>query len=104
MGRRIAGVILLLIMPSSQPSQQEPDQEPDASTTPLRRRRWPRLLFYSSVWVVSALVVLAGVFVIWLRGAARDALPQLDGDVHLSTQGMQGLSSPVMVRRDEHGV
>jgi penicillin amidase len=37
--------------------------------------------------------------VLWLRSAAKAALPQLDGDVHLS-----GLSAPVTVRRDAHGV
>ena len=35
----------------------------------------------------------------WLRSAAKAALPQLDGDVHLA-----GLSAPVIVRRDAHGV
>jgi len=37
--------------------------------------------------------------VLWLRSAAKAALPQLDGDVHLA-----GLSAPVTVRRDAHGV
>jgi penicillin amidase len=40
---------------------------------------------------------LAGI--LWLRSAAIAALPQLDGDVHLA-----GLSAPVTVRRDAHGV
>jgi penicillin amidase len=37
--------------------------------------------------------------VLWLRSAAKDALPTLDGDLHLA-----GLSAPVIVRRDAHGV
>jgi penicillin amidase len=37
--------------------------------------------------------------ILWLRAVAKAALPQLDGDVHLA-----GLSSPVTVRRDAHGV
>ena len=37
--------------------------------------------------------------VLWLRSAAKSALPQLDGDVHLA-----GLSAPVTIRRDAHGV
>ena len=34
-----------------------------------------------------------------MRSAARASLPQLDGDLHLV-----GLSAPVTVRRDAHGV
>jgi penicillin amidase len=47
--------------------------------------------------VLLALAPLAAV--LWLRSAAKAALPQLDGDVHLA-----GLSAPVIVRRDAHGV
>jgi len=47
--------------------------------------------------VLLALAPLAAV--LWLRSAAKGALPQLDGDVHLA-----GLSAPVIVRRDRHGV
>jgi penicillin amidase len=45
------------------------------------------------------LLVAAGAGLLWLRSAARAALPVLDGDVHLA-----GLSAPVTVRRDAHGV
>ncbi len=45
------------------------------------------------------LLVAGGTFVLWLRSAARAALPQLDGSAHLA-----GLSAPVAVRRDAHGV
>jgi penicillin amidase len=41
----------------------------------------------------------AGGFVLWLRSVTRAALPVLDGDLHLT-----GLSAPVTVRRDAHGV
>jgi penicillin amidase len=44
-------------------------------------------------------LVASGAGVLWLRSVARAALPVLDGDVHLT-----GLSTPVMVRRDAHGV
>jgi penicillin amidase len=37
--------------------------------------------------------------VLWLRSAAKAALPQLDGDLHLA-----GLAAPVTVRRDAHGI
>src|ERR1700683_304327 len=35
----------------------------------------------------------------WLRGAEKAALPVLDGELHVA-----GLSAPVTVRRDAHGV
>jgi penicillin G amidase len=38
--------------------------------------------------------------VLWLRGVAKAALPQLDGEIHLSS----AVSAPVTVRRDGHGV
>jgi penicillin amidase len=49
--------------------------------------------------VLALLPLAAGVGVLWLRSAAIAALPALDGDVHLA-----GLSAPVTVRRDGHGV
>ena len=48
------------------------------------------------------LLVLAGGVVaarIWLMRAMRDSLPQLDGSIHLA-----GLTAPVTVQRDSHGV
>jgi penicillin amidase len=47
--------------------------------------------------VLVALTVAAAL--VWLRSVARAALPVLDGDVQLA-----GLSAPVTVRRDAHGV
>ena len=66
---------------------------------PRRKRRWPRILLWlcCGLLVLLALVPLAAV--LWLRSAAKAALPQLDGDVHLA-----GLSAPVTIRRDTHGV
>jgi penicillin amidase len=49
--------------------------------------------------LVLLLVVLAVGGVMWLRSAARAALPQLDGDIRVA-----GLSAPATVRRDAHGV
>jgi len=47
-----------------------------------------------------AIILLAAVAgVLWLRSAARAALPTLDGELHLA-----GLTAPVLVRRDAHGV
>ena len=64
-----------------------------------RKRRWPRIV----LWCVGSLLLLAVagacVGVLWLRSAEMSALPVLDGEVHVP-----GLSAPVTVRRDAHGV
>jgi penicillin amidase len=66
---------------------------------PRRRRRWLR----AALWTIGCLVVLVAVGsitgVFWLRHAAYAALPRLDG-----SQPLPGLSAPVTVRRDTHGV
>ena len=62
-------------------------------------RRWARTV----LWLVAALLLIvlfgAGAGVLWLRSVTKAALPVLDGDLHLA-----GLSAPVTVRRDAHGV
>jgi penicillin amidase len=63
------------------------------------KRRWPRILLGCVLGLVLVLLLAAGAGVLWLRSAAKAALPILDGDLHLA-----GLSAPVMVRRDAHGV
>src|ERR1700674_5442286 len=50
------------------------------------------------VILLLALVLVGGVFV-WFHAAARAAMPQLDGTVKVS-----GLTAPVTVVRDAHGV
>src|ERR1700722_18590937 len=74
-------------------------QSAPAPPQPRRKRLWPRILLWSCLvlFVVLLFAPLAGV--LWLRSAAKSALPQLDGDVHLA-----GLSAPVTIRRDAHGV
>jgi len=63
------------------------------------KRRWLRAL----AWAAASLVVLIALGVAfglwWLRSRTIAALPVLDGDVRLA-----GLSAPVVVRRDAHGV
>jgi penicillin amidase len=49
--------------------------------------------------LLTLLAVGAAAGVLWLRAAAKAALPVLDGDVQVA-----GLSAPVTVRRDTHGV
>ena len=98
----LSGVILFLIMPPSQPADQEPVQQPgpEPDTIAQRRgRRWPRYVLFTIAWIIVLVVVITGFGILWLRSAAKAALPQLDGDVHLA-----GLSAPVTVRRDRHGV
>jgi penicillin amidase len=72
---------------------------PPAPPSPRRRRSWPKILLWSCLvfFVLLLFAPLAGV--LWLRSAAKSALPQLDGDIHLA-----GLSAPVTIRRDTHGV
>jgi penicillin amidase len=64
-----------------------------------RKRRWPKILLWSTGGLLALLLLAAVAGVLWLRSAARAALPMLDGDLHLA-----GLSAPVIVRRDVHGV
>ena len=65
------------------------------------RRRRPVLRVFLSIVVV--LVVLAAAAALggawWLKHAMRVALPQLDGQLRLP-----GLTAPVTVRRDQHGI
>ncbi len=64
-----------------------------------RKRLWPRVLLrsFTGLVLIAALAIAAGV--LWLRSAEMAALPVLDGETHIS-----GLSAPVTVRRDAHGV
>jgi len=58
-----------------------------------------RILLWSAGCLFALVLIAACAGVLWLRSAARAALPVLDGDVHVA-----GLSAPVTVRRDAHGV
>jgi penicillin amidase len=64
-----------------------------------RQRGWLRILLWSAGGLLALILLAAGVGVLWLRSATVAALPALDGDLHLA-----GLSAPVTVRRDAHGV
>jgi penicillin amidase len=64
-----------------------------------RPPRWPRILLWTAGSLLFLLLVAIVAGVLWLRAVTKAALPQLDGDVHLA-----GLSAPVVVRRDTHGV
>jgi penicillin G amidase len=64
-----------------------------------RKRRWPRIALRSIVWLLVVVALGAAAGVLWLRHAAYAALPQLDG-----SENLPGLSAPVTIRRDAHGV
>src|SRR5580658_3819659 len=61
--------------------------------------RWIRFVVLTVAGLAVLLVLLFAGFLIWLRMATAGALPALDGDIHLA-----GLSAPVTVQRDAHGV
>ncbi|HZD48565.1 MAG TPA: penicillin acylase family protein, partial [Silvibacterium sp.] len=65
------------------------------------RRRRPVLRVFLSIVVVLVLLVAGAVLggAGWLKHAMREALPQLDGQLRLP-----GLTAPVTVRRDRHGI
>jgi hypothetical protein len=69
-----------------------------------RKRRWVRVLLWSACGLLALTLAVAGAGVLWLRAAARAALPVLDGDLHLAGLGLKGLAAQVIVRRDAHGV
>ena len=64
-----------------------------------RKRRWLRRSLWTLAAVAALLLILAGSGLGWLHHTMVTSLPQLDGEIHLS-----GLTAPVTVRRDTHGV
>jgi len=75
---------------------------PEEARAALQARRRQRLVRIAVIFVVLiAVLATIGFFYgrHWTRQAMRDDLPQLDGAVSIS-----GLSAPVTVQRDEHGV
>ncbi|MGB6194475.1 MAG: penicillin acylase family protein [Terracidiphilus sp.] len=77
----------------------EPRQLKIDARTRSARARWIRVAAWGSVGLLAVLIVLSLAAVLWLHAVAKAALPQLDGEAHLA-----GLSAPVTVRRDVHGV
>ena len=64
-----------------------------------RQGRWLRGLAWTAACLVFLIVLAAVCALGWLRSRTLAALPTLDGDV-----AAVGLSAPVTVRRDAHGV
>jgi penicillin amidase len=75
--------------------------EPSAAAAPRkgRKRCWLRFLLWCAGSLLTVALLAIAASVLWLRAAEMAALPVVDGDLHLA-----GLSAPVTVRRDAHGV
>ncbi|WP_255551147.1 penicillin acylase family protein [Granulicella sp. dw_53] len=71
----------------------------DLDDAPRRPSRLPRNIAIALILVVLLLVASFFSARIWARHAMRDSLPQLDGQLSIP-----GLSAPVSVQRDSHGV
>ena len=69
-----------------------------------RKRRWPRIVLWLFLGLLLLLLLTAIALVLWLHAAEKAALPVLDGDLHINSNANAGLSAPVTVRRDGHGV
>ena len=82
-------------MPKTDITPEIPDRYPPKP----RKRSRLRIFLWTVAVLLVLLVVAIGAGALWLRSGAVAELPQLDGTLHLS-----GLSSPVTVRRDAHGV
>jgi penicillin amidase len=81
------------------PDLVDPSSTSAAPETRTKKRRWRRWLWLAMAWLVIPTVTGAVVAVVWLRNATQAALPQIDGQLRLA-----GLSVPVTVARDAHGV
>ena len=90
--------------PADQGTTYEPGEGPQMPRAARSRRNWPRYLILGSLLALITVALLGGILVFWLRGAAQAALPQIDGDIRVSSDNIRGLSAPVTVRRDGHGV
>ena len=86
-------------MPIDDALDRTPELTPAPEPRKGRKGRWLRILSWSAASLLMLVLLAAAAGVLWLRSAEKAALPVLDGDLHLA-----GLSAPVTVRRDAHGV
>jgi penicillin G amidase len=77
----------------------EPLTTEEAALQATRRRIFRRIVITLSTLVVLIVVIGSLVARHWLRQTMRDSLPQLDGSLSIP-----GLSAPVTIQRDTHGV
>src|SRR6266702_2739704 len=90
----------------SLPDLTNPDVVPDEPLTPQEAAQQAnrRRLFRRTAVILTTLVILFAIIGLvtarhWLRQTMSDSLPQLDGSVTIP-----GLSAPVTIQRDAHGV
>src|ERR1700739_1401611 len=69
-----------------------------------RKRRWPRFVFITAIWLGVILLAVARIGILLLGSGAQSALPPPAAAIRLAPQGAPDLSAPVTVRRDQHGV
>ena len=93
------------VAPHPDDAPDSPGIKPSATRTPRPTPEWrtPRRLRQATLLFVVLVLILGAMgwfgARIWVRSTARAALPQLDG-----TLAVQGLTAPVTIARDEHGV
>jgi penicillin amidase len=75
------------------------DPAPYAQSTPRPKRKVARIILRTVLALLLLTIALVFAAGIYLRHAMRAALPQIDGTIQAS-----GLSAPVTVTRDDHGV
>ena len=77
----------------------EPLTPEEAALQAKRRRIFRRIVITLSTLVVLIVVIGSLIAHHWLRQSIEDSLPQLDGSI-----SVPGLSAPVTIQRDTHGV
>jgi penicillin G amidase len=80
---------------SSEPRLTQPAIKPATR----RRRKWLRRLLYIPAMILLCVLAIGAAGILWMRHAMFAALPVIDGSLQLP-----GLSAPVTVIRDTHGV
>jgi penicillin amidase len=69
-----------------------------------RKRRWPPIVLWLFAGLLGVVLLTSAAGLVWLRAAEKTALPVLDGELHINSNRSTGISAPVTVRRDGHGV
>lgn len=76
-----------------------PSSSIQSASRPRRPHRWVRIVARTVLVLLALAVIVIAGGILRLRSITKAALPQLDGEIEIA-----GLSAPVTVRRDAHGV